>query len=213
MSYKIIVSRFNESIEWLNLEKSNCIIYNKGLPLNISNEIIVNNVGRESETYLRYIIDNYDNLPDVIVFTQAKISDHYPNKKDDINYLLKLKNEALIKGKSNPIIIHNVRNMDIPDGSPWHPLWNLIDNIKYYLNDNYKDNNRISFIDWFKININTSYPNPIKIYSNAIFSVKKEFILKNTKEYYENLILNVNFHDNPAEGHFFERSWYYIFKD
>ena len=28
MSYKIIVARYNENIEWLNSEMSNCIIYN-----------------------------------------------------------------------------------------------------------------------------------------------------------------------------------------
>jgi len=38
MSYKIIVARYNEDIEWLNSEKENCIIYNKGNKLNICNE-------------------------------------------------------------------------------------------------------------------------------------------------------------------------------
>ena len=38
MSYKIVVARYNENIEWLNSEKSNCIIYNKGNKLNIDNE-------------------------------------------------------------------------------------------------------------------------------------------------------------------------------
>ena len=56
MSYKIIVARFNEDIEWLNSEKENCIIYNKGNKLNIHNEIPLQNVGRESDTYLNYII-------------------------------------------------------------------------------------------------------------------------------------------------------------
>jgi len=89
MSYKIIVSRYNENIEWLNGERSNCIVYNKGDSLQIENEIMLKNVGRESETYLHYIITNYDNLPDVVVFTQARISDH--KGKDDINYLLHIK--------------------------------------------------------------------------------------------------------------------------
>ena len=76
MSYKIVVARYNENIEWLNNEKLNCIFYNKGKQLNIDNEVILPNVGRESETYLHYIITNYDDLPDVVVFTQARISDH-----------------------------------------------------------------------------------------------------------------------------------------
>lgn len=30
MSYKIIVARYNENIDWLNSEMKNCIVYNKG---------------------------------------------------------------------------------------------------------------------------------------------------------------------------------------
>jgi hypothetical protein len=92
MSYKIIVARYNEDINWLNTEISNCIIYNKGNKLNIENEILLDNVGRESETYLNYIIQNYNNLPDIVIFTQANIADH--KGSNDINYLLNIKNEA-----------------------------------------------------------------------------------------------------------------------
>jgi hypothetical protein len=84
-------------------------------------------------------------------------------------------------------------------------------NGKYFLNDNYKNNKPVTFIDWFKTNININYPNPITVYGNAIFAVKKELILKNPIEYYQKLILEVNHHVNSTEGHFFERSWYYIF--
>jgi len=81
----------------------------------------------------------------------------------------------------------------------------------YYLKDNYKNN--IPFIDWFKKNINVNYPNPIKIYSNGIFAVSKQLILNNSLEYYKTLILEVNHHINSTEGHFFERSRYYIFNN
>ena len=202
MSYKIIVARYNENIEWLNTEMKNCIIYNKGTALNIENEIMLENVGRESDTYLHYIIANYDNLPDVIVFTQAKIKDH--KGADDVNYLLKIKNQALTKSKSQNFGTFSDR------GTPWGKEWNLI-NGKYVLENNYKNNKPITFINWFKINIHKNYPNPISIYKNAIFAVKKENIINKSLEYYKNLLLEVNHHINPAEGHFFERSWYYIF--
>ena len=68
-----------------------------------------------------------------------------------------------------------------------------------------------TFLEWFKNNIEINYPNPIYIYCNAIFAVKKENIINKPVEYYERLILEVNHHINSAEGHFFERSWYYIF--
>ena len=204
MSYKIVVARYNENIEWLKDEITNCIIYNKGDKLHIENEVMLKNVGRESETYLHYIITNYDNLPDVVVFTQARIADH--KGSDDIHYLLDLKNQAMEHSKSQNFYIHN----ECGHYDNCNKDWNFR-NGEYYLQDNYKNNNPVLFFDWFKENININYPNPINGYSNAIFAVKKELIINKPIEYYKELILEVNHHINSTEGHFFERSWYYIF--
>ena len=203
-SYKIIVARYNENIEWLNSEMANCIIYNKGNKLNIENEILLENLGRESETYLHYIISNYDNLPDVVVFSQARISDHIGS--DNINFLIQLKNSALCESKSQNFMTHN----DTGNSIHWDKSWNLRSD-GYYLKNNYKNNTPITFFEWFKNNINKNYPNPINIYACGILAVKKEKIINKPIEYYKKLILEVNHHINSTEGHFFERSWYYIF--
>lgn len=206
MSYKIIVARYNEDIRWLNTEMNNCIIYNKGDKLNIDNEIILENIGRESETYLHYIITNYNNLPDIVVFTQGRIADHIG--KNDVNFLLRIKNDILIQSQSRNYIIH----FDVGQNIHWDKTWNLR-NDGYYLKDNYKNNKPITFIEWFKTNINENYPNPIAIYPAALFAVRKENILNKPLDYYKKLILEVNHHINSTEGHFFERSWYYIFEN
>lgn len=127
MSYKIIVSRYYENLQWLEKEIDNCLIYNKGIFLNIKNEILLNNVGRESETYLNYIINNYDNLPDVVVFTQGKIDDHMYENKDDyknnsVDFLIKIKNEALLNGKSYPYIHYE----NDKESSCWDSDWNYV---------------------------------------------------------------------------------------
>lgn len=204
MSYKIIVARYNENIEWLNSEMSNCIIYNKGSKLDIENEIFLENVGRESETYLHYVITNYDNLPEVVVFTQAKISDH--RGSDDINYLIDIKNQALLHSRSQDfgLVYDSVNHRDLCK------TWNLRGD-GWFLRDNYKNNHPITFFEWFTTNIDINYPDPIYHYSNGIFAVKKEKIINKPIEYYKRLKLEVNHHINPTEGHFFERSWYYIF--
>ena len=207
MSYKIVVARYNEDIGWFKHEMDNCIIYNKGVPLNIQNEVLINNLGRESETYLQYIIANYDTLPDVVVFTQARISDHV-KVHDKLGWLISLKNEALIHSTSQNFLVHDdkvkTRNLD------WDKDWNLRHG-KYYLQDNYKNNQPLIFIDWFTQHIGPNYSTPTKIYVNGLFAVKKELILANPIEYYKRLILELNHHINSTEGHFFERSWYYIF--
>jgi hypothetical protein len=218
MSYKIIVARYNENISWLNSELHNCIIYNKGDKLNINEnkniitEIMLDNVGRESDSYLQYIITNYYNLPDVIVFTQANISDH---KKDNLNYLIKIKNEAISQSKSQNFMTYNDTNVPIYFNKIWNLLmkdFNSVHNC-YYKKEQcfYKNNIFITFFEWFKTNIHQKYPDPIHIYLNAIFAVRKEIILNKPIEYYKKLLLEVNYTKNPIEGHFFERSWYYIF--
>ena len=45
----------------------------------------------------------------------------------------------------------------------------------------------------------------------AIFSVSRELIKQNSLELYIYLYKLVCNHKNPEEGHYFERSWYYIF--
>lgn len=198
MSYKIVVARFNENVEWLRTDIDNCIIYNKGHKIGLSNEVIVNNIGRESDTYLRYIIDNYDNLPEIVIFTQGNIADH--RGVNNINILYNLLLEAKIYGKSKCFV----------DNCPEN--WNSRDENNYYLHNNYKNNERVSFGKWFKKNIKPNYPRPLLLYWNAIFAVSKKLILNRSLEYYKNLILEVNHHINPVEGHFFERSWFYIFE-
>ncbi len=198
MSYKIVVCRYNEDIDWLNSEIDNCIIYNKGNALNIKNEILTDNVGRESESYLRFIISNYHNLPEVVVFTQAKISDH---NGYNLKYLMELKNEALSNFKSRNY--STFYNDKVYLSSDWNLMNRDIPQI-------YK-NGMITFGNWLRYNLKIDFQYPFYSYWNGIFAVNKQLILNHSIEYYEKLILQVNYHDNPTEGHFFERAWFYIF--
>ena len=87
MTTKYIIARYSESIGWLHPILSDCIIFNKGKKLGIPYEHLLPNVGRESETYLRFIIENYDDLPDCCVFSQGKIKDHM-ERVQDLNIFL-----------------------------------------------------------------------------------------------------------------------------
>jgi len=79
MSYKIIVARYNESLDWVNyMNKSNIVIYNKGNN-NIENAIKRPNIGREVESFFHYIVNNYYDLPDYVLFVQGNPFDHMKN--------------------------------------------------------------------------------------------------------------------------------------
>ena len=85
MSNEIVISRYTESITWINKLLQNkwinkITIYNKGDNIELDNErveiISLPNVGREGDTYLYHIITNYKNLYDNIWFLQADPFEH-----------------------------------------------------------------------------------------------------------------------------------------
>lgn len=70
MTTQVIVSAHNEDISWVNYLKCPYIIYNKS-DTKIINTIHRPNIGREAETFLYHIINNYGNLPDVLITLQG----------------------------------------------------------------------------------------------------------------------------------------------
>jgi hypothetical protein len=97
----IIIVRYQENISWVSSLNKDCqiYIYNKGN--SITNNLTgfkncsiynVENIGRESEGYLRFIIENYDNIKDEeqYVFTQADPFAHcvdFPHKIEKLKTL------------------------------------------------------------------------------------------------------------------------------
>lgn len=204
MSYHIVVARYNESVTWLDSQAEHVILFNKGEPLGRANEIPLPNVGREADTYLQYVLRYYESLPDVVIFTQAKISDHLGS--DDVSHLLQFRDEALAEGKSIAGLYEWVPN----DTTDMGPRWNYRFGT-YYLVNNYKENQPVMFDDWFKKVISPQYPQPLCFYPNALFSVKRELILNHDRAYYQRLLAELQHSSTPPEAHFFERSWFYIF--
>jgi hypothetical protein len=81
----IVVARYDESTEWV---PRNATLYNKGEPIinnSVGKLIQLQNVGREGETYLHHIIENYDNLCEYIIFTQADPFKHNAVFVQDVN--------------------------------------------------------------------------------------------------------------------------------
>jgi hypothetical protein len=199
---QIVVARYNEDIKWLLPYKDIVIIYNKGEYnnlLNNFNTINLKNYGRESHTYLYHIINNYDNLTEKIIFFQGKIDDHKILSIED--YF----------GNNNFIGKFNTINIDT-----------LKDNINHfgkwkndYKNGNMKISPYIPY-DWITkiIGINLDSKLTIsKVVWGANFSLSREIILSKPKIFYENILRYLDYHKNPEEGHFLERTWYLIFNN
>jgi hypothetical protein len=94
----IIVSYYNnnnflkllDKFENKFLYKYKVIVYNKsGFDITLKNNSIqkhLNNVGREGETYLNHIINNYDNLSEYTIFIQDDTNNHIGDYNKFINF-------------------------------------------------------------------------------------------------------------------------------
>jgi hypothetical protein len=189
MSISIIVARYNENVEW-SKEFSNVIIYNKGNKLDNSyNEVFLNNVGREGHTYYKYICDNYENLAEYTIFLQGRPFDHSPNIISNLTKYVNNK-ELSIDFEFLSEEIHR-SSLDLECRRYWqckniHKNWERIFGVH--------SNNQECIFG-----------------AGAQFIVSKKKILKNTKEFYENIMKMLEYDIDPLEGYDIERFHKYIF--
>jgi len=214
-SIMIIISRYNEYLEWLkedSFNKYNAIIYNKGINDNyynspkIINKIKLKNVGRCDHTYLFHIINNYDNLADINIFLPGSV-----NLKNKINRSKKLIYE--IEKNNSSVFLYNEKRINVKS-----ELYNFTIETHIMADDKNKEINSESktqlsdirpFGLWYENIFNNILINHISY--GGLFSVSKEDILKHPKTYYESLIEKLSISSNPEVGHYFERSWEAVF--
>ena len=244
----IVVARFKEDLEWLNklieseLWIERVIIFNKG-PENISFskkalkkiEIIrKENIGREGGTYLDYIIENYEVLPDKIWFIQGDPFDHSPDFLNMMTYnVAKLyinRDFQTLTWRYNSLIPPNIKSDE-----RFYIDKNRI--IQYYINSNSQQT--VEAHEFYDVahdcmvktlNIKTPKPygsylhymcgsNGFPIPSNiipycwsAIFYVKRSSILRNSRLSYKRLYKSLLYTNDQGgdEGFVLERLWQYI---
>jgi len=192
MTHSIVVAKYKENVDWLGKYIDNYPIYlydKSGETQNYNNSInveYIKNVGRESHTYLHHIIKNYDNLSDYVIFTQAKHNDHI--KKFD---------KLFKKGNGYFHLYYYPKNFKLKN---FHGTLTPVEG-------------NLTFGQWFEKYIEKDFdPLHFRMKFGAIFCVSKDNILSRPKSFYIELHNQLEKGgSNPELGHFFERSWYYIF--
>lgn len=195
MNKVAVVARYNEqSTFWPDvLERFgwNPIVFNKKEGPNL-----LPNVGREGHTYFHFIIENYRNLPDQILFTQYDPLDHFKSlsifgtKKNSINM------KRFLLCPIDDIVI--IRPTDF-DYEVRHRHIDWIDYCKKIF-DNFGEA-ELNQLLMIGSNI------------NGIFRVTKKAILRRPLSFYKNCIKLLSTEADPESGYFFERMWKYIFAD
>jgi len=212
---EIIVSRFNEDLNWTMeypFNQFEYTVYNKGInddfiKTNVTKIIKLNNVGKCDHTYLYHIIKNYNDLSNIVVFFPGSLDMYYKKEK-----AIKLLNLIIKNNFSKAYFIGDYQK-------------NLFNTFKDFKLDEWKTTNEKNvtinsesslqkcrlrpYGVWYRYFFGKKQAHWLSMW--GIFSVDKRDILQHKKSRYELLIQTVNKHSNPEAGHYIERSWGAIF--
>ena len=221
MNTQIIITRYNEYIDWIDYvidAVDSIVIYNKGSNDNIFKRYIpteqnmlkitikkMANIGRIDHTLAYHIVENWNNLPDILVSLPASI-------------LMCLRKGSYLSAirKKLPLVKDYYHGFYSPRFRKVSPDFNYT--IDYYQSESNCNRNGNPFIKseysdfkaWKKALVDDR---PIRyIAMRGMFSVCKENITHIDKSIYENLLKSLSVGDNIENGHFAERIWGHLFR-
>ncbi|MCQ9200701.1 MAG: DUF3431 domain-containing protein [Prochlorococcus marinus CUG1437] len=202
----LIIARYNENLEWLKKHKDFKItVYNKGGDLSDNNffkVINLENIGRESHTWLYHIVNNYNHLNEINIFLQGKIDDLncmvYKNPNDYLKRINKYGFSVSRFGLLGPL--HWDWNVNIDKDIRYKKKWE----------NNEISRSNIGFRNFSK-KLFPEIPLFVATSYSGCFAVKKEAIQMNDLHFYQKLLDVLSQNKNPIEGHYMERLWCYIF--
>jgi hypothetical protein len=85
MELKVVVAKYKESVDWTGALRFPHVVFNKNRDEDHLFQFNLPNFGRETDTFFRYIINKYDDLPDYVAFLQGNPLDHCPSAVERIN--------------------------------------------------------------------------------------------------------------------------------
>jgi len=184
----IVVAKYKEDSSWVVQKQVPYIIYDKSKD--------VKNVGRESETYLRHIINNYENLPRWLICLQGDPFPHVDARRriNRTNIIQRIMSHKL-SNKFEPFFKRpSCREQRVFHMKPRYGPWGWV--------------NVGEFIErWFVVQRVKSFT----FANGGCFIVPRDAILFRSLRFYKEIIKTVNYDINPVEGHFLERSWRIMF--
>lgn len=198
---KWIISRYNHDVSYLKDYTDNYVLYDRSdEPLEGS--IVVPNLGTDIYDKFTYIIDNYDNLPDVAVYTKANLFKYITREEFEKVYTE--------PPKFTPLLTKNHKTYADDNGPVcWYDNQGMFNerNDFWYL---YPHPAKFApiIIDFFGMKerlYNTFAPG-----SNYI--LPKENILKHPKEVYEKLRACLDWDVYPGDAQLLERNLWYLWR-
>ena len=217
---QLVIAHYKEDLDWMNnfdlfpFDVTIYMKYHKELVTNDYRCISLPNIGRCDHTYIYHIVENYDNLANIILFTPCGLSD-IPIKLNKFKFIYNnyakattygIVSDGLIKSYLYDFTLDNWKsitpnnqNKETYDYSTC-PTCLVPASIRPYGK-------------WAKTFLNLDIVRGVNYTwcANGIFAVSKESILRYPKAFYERILQELSTGDNIEAGHYVERSYIQLF--
>ena len=223
--FQLVLARYNEDLQWASNYSGGRVIYNKGTQQvppsqrHPSDEYHwLPNVGRESHSYLTYIVDHYDSLPEYVGFAQGALDPNTSWVRPDYGPAMfeAMLLEAGRRGCSEP---HTVDPHEAEgdwsfafDGSQAQ-----INRERYFSGSARHTTSNFGEFFHYVLGLRADPSESrgskevLRFYPAGLMVVSRAHLLSRSVSYYRRVRRTISYENNPLEGHYFERSWFHIF--
>src|SRR3990167_924832 len=196
---KLILSRYEHNMDLLkDYPEAEVIVYDRSKEP-MEGSIPVKNIGSDWHDKFSFIIDNYDNLPNVAIYAKANLFKYITKEEFD-----KVKDNTTF----TPLLTQHHKVYEpicrYKDG-----MYEEINN-RYYLHPHpCKDENVEMEL---MVILGLSDKEYIQFAPGSNYILPKENILKHSKEFYQKLMSYLEWDRYPCEAQLIERGAYYLWR-
>ena len=209
----VVVSRFNETLEWQNeypFNQFNYVVYNKGansdfVRTRVKQVIALPNVGRCDHTYMHHIVANYATLQGVLIFFPGSIDIYFKKEKASLiqRYVL-AKRRALMVGNARGNMRAKYNDFTLDQWQCIHPL-----NARANPESALTPCTIRPFGKWYDAHFGAAPADFLSLH--GIFSVAARDVKQHPVARYMALLRELSVSSNPEVGHYMERAWAGVF--
>lgn len=195
---KFIISRYNHDLSWLKEYTTDYVLYDRS-PQPLKEAIVVPNLGSDISDKFKFIIDNYDSLPDVGFYIKANIFKYITREEFD-----QVKDNKTF----TPLLTKNHKEKE---GICWYNkgIYCEINDFWYLGSHKCKSYNSM----WEIIDLLGLKGKPyLEFAPGSNYILPKENILKHSKEFYIKLKSYLDWDIYPGEAQICERGLWYLWQ-
>ena len=196
---KFILSRYEHNMDWVkDYPEAEYVIYDRSKE-SVEGSIPVKNIGSDWYDKFTYIIDNYDNLPDVAIYAKANFLKYITKKEFD-----KVKDNTTF----TPLLTQHHKVYE-PICRYNNGMYEEVNNRWYLTPHPCKDETtEMELI----VMLGMSDKEYVQFAPGSGYIIPKENLMKHTKGFYEKLRSYLEWDIYPGEAQLMERGAYYLWR-